>query len=269
MFDFEITSRQNPLVVRLAKLTDKRHRAAERMFLCEGIKLAEEAAEAGAVRYLLCTPDAAALPRVQAVIRKASDTDGCTTVSVTREVMEKISTENAPQGVIAVCGMLDERHRDGAAELLPGSPLMILDRVRDPGNLGTIMRSAAALGMDELILCGDCADIYSSKTVRGSMGALFRLRLSLCRDTAAAVRGIQAAGRRVLAAALTEGALPIKKAGLRSSDCTAIGNEGHGLSATVLDLADGSVIIPMRAGNESLNAAVAAAVFMWEVCNLD
>ena len=128
------------------------------------------------------------------------------------------------------------------------------------------MRSAAALGMDELILCGDCADIYSSKTVRGSMGALFRLKLSLCRDSAAAVRGIQTAGRRVLAAALADNARPVKQAGLRASDCIAIGNEGHGLGREVLDLCDGSVIIPMRAGSESLNAATAAAIFMWEIC---
>ena len=256
MFDFEITSRQNPLVVRLAKLADKRHRAAERMFLCEGIKLAEEAAEAGAVRYLLCTPDAAALPRVQAVIRKASDTDGCTTVSVTREVMEKISTENAPQGVIAVCGMLDERHRDGAAELLPGSPLMILDRVRDPGNLGTIFRTAEAFGVTRLVLAG-CADIYNPKTVRGSMGALFSTESIAFASANDAVDAAKRAGYTVYGAALDE-------VSLCADAAVVIGTEGEGIEPDTLAACDGTLYIPM-CGGESLNCAVAASVIMWEM----
>lgn len=263
MFDLEITSRQNPLVVRLAKLSDKRHRAAERMFLCEGIKLAEEAAEAGAVRYLLCTPDAAALPRVQAVIRKVSETDGCTTVSVTREVMEKISTENAPQGVIAVCGMLDERHRDGAAEFLPGFPLIILDRVRDPGNLGTIFRTAEVFGITRLVLAG-CADIYNPKTVRGSMGALFSTESIAFASAKDAVDAAKRAGYTVYGAALDSSAVRLGEVSLCADAAVVIGTEGEGIEPDTLAACDGTLYIPM-CGGESLNCAVAASVIMWEM----
>lgn len=273
-----ITSRHNQTIVNICKLTERKHREAGRLFRFDGIKLCAEAILAGVepeIIVLRREGSTEVSERIRSICGKMPGDTGARVILLENSLFDAVSEEKSPEGVITVAKYIDKFHKivtidnNSARFDSLGGRIMLLEDIRDPGNLGTIMRSAAALGMDELILCGDCADIYSSKTVRGSMGALFRLRLSLCRDTAAAVRGIQAAGRRVLAAALTEGALHIKKAGLRSSDCIAIGNEGHGLSATVLDLADGSVIIPMRAGNESLNAAVAAAVFMWEVCNLD
>lgn len=141
---------------------------------------------------------------------------------------------------------------------------MLVEDIRDPGNLGTIMRTAAALGVDRLILIGDCADIYSSKTIRGSMGAAFRLNTLRCRDGAALVGALRAAGRRVFAAALRDDAVRLDDANLTSDDCVVIGNEGHGLSDAVIAASDGCVIIPMSAGSESLNAATAATIFMWE-----
>ena len=262
MFDLEITSRKNPLAVRLAKLADKRHRAAEHLFLCEGIKLAEEAAATGTVRYLLCTPDAAALPRVKAAADIARDA-GCTTVSVTSEVMEKISTENAPQGVIAVCEMLDGRHRHGEAEILPGAPLMIFDRVRDPGNLGTIFRTAEAFGVTRLLLAG-CADIYNPKTVRGSMGALFSTESITFDSAKSAVNAAKNAGYTVYGAALDSSALRLGEVVLDRRSAVVIGTEGEGIAPDTLAACDHTLYIPMS-GGESLNCAVAASVIMWEM----
>lgn len=262
MFDLEITSRQNPLAVRLSKLADKKYRASEGLFLCEGVKLAEEASEAGAVRYLLCTPDAAKLDRVEKIISAVQKSGNCTVVSVSREVMEKVSTENAPQGVIAVCPLLERRHRrDGA--LTAAEPLLILDRIRDPGNLGTVFRTAEAFGIGTLLLAG-CADIYNPKTVRGSMGAIFSVDSISFPDANAAIAAAKAAGYTVFGAALDEGAMRLTDAPLGRDTAVVIGTEGEGISPAALELCDGVLYIPMR-GGESLNCAIAASIIMWEL----
>lgn len=272
-----ITSRRNQTIVEICKLTERKYREASRLFRFDGIKLCAEALLSGVqpAFILLRAGDVQRVSsRIEDICGRAPSDTGARILVLENSLFDAVSEEKSPEGVITVAKYIDKSHKiatiDNKSAVFDtlGDRIMMLEDIRDPGNLGTIIRSAAALGMDELILCGDCADIYSSKTVRGSMGALFRLRLTLCRDPAAAVKGIHAAGRRVLAAALTDNALPLREAGLVRSDCIAIGNEGHGLSRELLDAADGSVIIPMRAGNESLNAATAAAVFMWEMCNL-
>lgn len=269
-----ITSRQNRSIVNICKLTDRKQREAERLFRFDGIKLCAEAilSDVEISVLLLRSGDRAEVcERIRKMCGRAPTDVAARTLVLEDRLFDAVSEEKSPEGVITVAKYIDKFHKiatinnRGVEPTFDGGRIMLLEDIRDPGNLGTIMRSAAALGIDELILCGECADIYSSKTVRGSMGALFRLRLCLCRDSAAAVRGLQAAGRRVFAAALRENALSLPEAGLRASDCIAIGNEGHGLSRALLDAADGSVIIPMRVGNESLNAASAAVIFMWEL----
>ena len=136
-----ITSRQNPLIVRLAKLADRKHRKTEGLFLAEGVKLSYEAAKAGVVEYLLVTEENLSHRAVE-----EAEQCGCEIITVSREVLEKVSTESAPQGMIAVCRMMPELHSAEAADLGEGECVLILDRVRDPGNMGTIMRSAEAFG---------------------------------------------------------------------------------------------------------------------------
>lgn len=271
-----ITSRQNQSIVGICKLTDRKWRESEQLFRFDGIKLCAEAILSGVeISTLLFrrSDRAEVCERIRGMCGRVPSDVAERTLVLEDRLFDSISEEKSPEGVITVAKYIDKFHKiatiDNKAAINVGSGrVMLLEDIRDPGNLGTIMRSAAALGIDELILCGDCADIYSSKTVRGSMGALFRLKLLRCRDSAAAVHGLQTAGRRVLAAALTEGALALPEANLRASDCIVIGNEGHGLSRALLDAADASVIIPMRAGNESLNAAAAAVIFMWELGRL-
>lgn len=256
-----ITSRQNPLIVRLAKLQERKYRRSEGMYLAEGIKLSGEAAEAGITEYLLITEEHSACKTAETVKHGGGEA-----VIVTREVLAKISTESAPQGMIAVCRMQPELH-----EVIPeGAPLpeitadktLILDRVRDPGNLGTMLRTAEAFGGIQLLLAG-CADIYSPKTVRGSMGAVFRLHTVEFADTATAVKAAKAAGAYVLGAALDSTAERLGDTPLPERSAVVIGTEGQGISADVLDACDGKLYIPMT-GGESLNCSVAAAVIMWE-----
>ena len=143
---------------------------------------------------------------------------------------------------------------------------MAFESLRDPGNLGTVIRSASAFGVDTLILSADCADIYNPKTLRGAMGAIFSREILICNDFSAALSRFSCEGRRVLAATLDTESVPVGKAALNERDIVLIGNEGHGLSKSAVDASDLSVILPINTGHgvESLNAATAASVFMWE-----
>ena len=145
-----------------------------------------------------------------------------------------------------------------------GERLVLIESVRDPSNVGAIIRSASALGVDRLIMSADCADVYHPRAVRASMGTLFDQRIDRVPSLAEAIEAIRQSGRRVFAAALREDAAILGELPLASGDCVVIGNEGHGLSGEVLDACDGCVIIPMTERAESLNAAVAASLLMWE-----
>lgn len=142
--------------------------------------------------------------------------------------------------------------------------IVLLEAVRDPSNIGAIIRSAAAIGVDRLILSADCADIYNPRAVRASMGTLFNQPIDRVSDMAQTVRDLAACGRRVFAAALDERAMHLGSFEILHGDCVVIGNEGHGLSQGVIDACTNSVIIPMSGRAESFNAAVAASLLMWE-----
>lgn len=139
----------------------------------------------------------------------------------------------------------------------------MLETIQDPGNLGTILRTANALSVDTVILTGDCADVWNPKTVRATMGAVFRQRFyemerGEMRDYLARH------GLKLYGAALSDRAGDLRRVDLRAA-AVAIGSEGQGLSKELLALCDGELIIPMNAQCESLNAAVAAAIVMWEL----
>lgn len=140
---------------------------------------------------------------------------------------------------------------------------VVLESVQDPGNVGTVIRTANALGVDAVILAGDCADTTSPRCVRATMGAAFRQGIVEA-DLPGLARLLGGWDLPLYGAALAEGALDIRSAEL-SRAAVAIGNEGHGLSPELLGLCTGRVIIPMAPGSESLNAAVAAAIVMWEL----
>lgn len=143
------------------------------------------------------------------------------------------------------------------------SNAIVLENVQDPGNVGTVIRTASAFGIDSVILVGDCADPYNFKTVRSAMGALFRQRI-LSVDLTGLGELLRTNGIKLYGAALSDLAEDIRKVDIRSA-AVAIGSEGQGLSKVFLESCDGQVIIPMLPHSESLNAAVAASVVMWEM----
>ncbi len=260
-----ISSRSNGTIAAYGKLSDKKHRDESRLFLAEGIKLAEEALLHVETETLVVSEDAVKEenPRVMALTDAASE-KGVRIIAAGAPAFDKLTSEKAPQGVIAVCRYMD-RHSSVTdfAAWQEGKRIVILDHIQDPGNLGTIIRSAAAMGFDGIITVSS-ADIYGTKTLRASMGAVFRSAIFAADDPVSHITALQKKGRRVLSAALGEVSLTLGEAELRKDDCIVIGNEGHGIDESILRASDAALKIPMTEGSESLNAAAAAAVIMWE-----
>ncbi len=264
-----ISSRQNPYVMRVASLSDNKGRAREGLFKFGGFKLFSEAVACGIViERVILREDAA--PRLEGEVRRIMPkADICI---FSESAFDKVSDEKSPEGIITVAKRIDKITKiatiDNIANLLPPDATVIaLESLRDPGNLGTIIRSAAAFGIDTLILSADCADVYNTRTVRGAMGALFSRRILITDDFSALIKKLSEGGRRTLAATLSPDAETLGSAELLRTDCVVIGNEGHGLSDETVRACTNAVIIPMRSGVgvESLNAATAASIFMWEL----
>lgn len=261
-----ITSRRNRDVVEAAGLLEKKYREKTGLFRIDGIKLAREAAQC-AVPVERVFLRESTKERVMELLGDAQL--DCRATLVSDEVFDKLSDEKSPEGIICIA-----KHLDNIAKFVKidsGDPrfsdkkrLFFAESVRDPGNLGTLVRSANALGRDRMVITSDCADLYNPKTLRASMGAIFRIEIAIVDCAAEAIAATRANGRRVFAAALDESAQKLGAFPLLESDCFIVGNEGHGLSAETVKACTSSVYIPMKAGAESLNAAAAAAVILWE-----
>ncbi len=265
-----ISSRQNPTVKATVGLAEKKHRRAEKLFRFDGHKLLAEAVKSGLkIEYLLVSEAASA--EVLCTVEN-TPIEGERVYILTAELFERISEEKAPEGVIAVARVPERLHREldkSKADVYTADSkekLLLAESVRDPGNLGTLIRSCAALGIDRLIITDDCADLYNARTVRAAMGGLFRLEIDIVAQKALPlfIQALRAGGRRIYATALTQDAAPIGTLTLGAGDAFLIGNEGHGLSREAIEACDGCAIIPMSEGSESLNAAVAGAICIWE-----
>ena len=246
-----ITSRQNPLVARLRKLgNDKKIRRQEGIFLCEGTKLVGEALSWKAGVETLVVAEGIALP--------GELPDTVRVVEVPADLLKAVSTVDTPQGMLAVCRAPD---LTPPRTLEPGLYL-VLDGVQDPGNVGTVWRTADAFGAEGVFLLPGCAEPFSPKTVRSTMGACFRLPVweTGLEDLTALLGG---AGLPLYATALREDTADLRSVRLDRA-AVVIGSEGRGVSQAVLDACALTLKIPMRDRCESLNAAVAASVVLWE-----
>ena len=245
-----ITSRSNPLMSHIRKLTSSgAYRRKTGAFVCDGRKLLSEAQQWHIPMSAVVFCDGETPP----------EAPGARLVQVSRELMAYIAPSDTPQGVLAVCTMAEMP----LPEALMGRRYLLLDGVQDPGNVGTILRTADAFDCDGMFLVGACADLYNPKTVRATMGALFRLPVWRCAPAQA--KGLlSTAGIPLLGAALRSDTRDVRQVDYTRA-AVAIGSEGRGLSEEVLALCDQTVRIPMSERCESLNAAVAASVLLWEM----
>ena len=266
-----ISSRQNPVVKWAASLSDKKSREKNASFIAEGEKLCFEAALSSLpVSHIFVSESKrdAILPRIKEAY-SGSLYDDTRVICLSDSAFEKISTEKAPQGIIIIIKYLDFFRRVDIIYnvdffLSPDERAIALCSLRDPSNLGAVIRSAVAFGVEHIILSADSADLYNPKTVRAAMGGLFKIKASIVSDFSGFVKAARKAGRRVFAAELTDSAIALNEACVSSTDIFVIGNEGHGIPREVSVECDKSVFIPISSDTESLNAAVAASILLWE-----
>lgn len=276
MYGDIITSRQNTLVRNVCALSEKKTRRESGLFRFDGIKLLGEAMSANiAIRQVFFNAETdGRAPEYIRSVRDELESGGAKVVAVSASVFDKISEEKSPEGIVTVAEIPRELCRTYAQRSDQPSPaerILVAESLRDPANLGTIMRSAYALGIDRLVLTDDCAEIYSPKTIRAAMGAAFRMSTLTVKGSELAefIGLLRESGRCVYATALYENAKTLGDIKLRACDCFVIGNEGHGLSDSAVRACDASVIIPMREDAESLNAAAAAAICIWETARAE
>ena len=268
-----IRSRQNRTVVELCKLTDRKARESQRLFRFDGVKLFCEAVKKGVELQTVVMRESsvkALTERLRKTCGNAVFDGSWRVLLLSDELFDKISEEKSPEGIITIAKYIDKFQKFAtiynSADFLRmrNESVVLLESVRDPSNIGAVIRSAAAIGVDRLIISEDCADIYHPKAVRASMGTLFDQRIDRVPDLCEVIRGLRESGRRVFAAALDDRAVRLGSFPIKTGDCVVIGNEGHGLSSDVIAACDHSVIIPMTDRAESFNAAVAASILMWE-----
>lgn len=255
----QIESRQNAALKHIARLQrDKKYRLACGELVGEGEKLLYEAMQSGMRLQTVIMRDSGldSLARAQCY---QAEQQGARLYQTSPELFALACDAVTPQGVVFSCAVPEY----DIAALHKAQRLLLLDGVQDPGNLGTILRTAEAFAIDAVILCAGTADFTAPKVVRATMGALFRqpiYRLPL----AQAVEAARQAALPIYAAALTQEAVPIAQCACTSA-AVIIGSEGHGVSQAALALCDKAVILPMAGRAESLNAGIAAAIFMWEM----
>lgn len=242
-----VSSRKNQAITHLKALSsDIAYRYENSEYLCEGEKMLREAlsCEADIAKVLWCEKPSFPLDK------------DIKQYTCPPELLQYASPLKSSRGPLFSVHMnkFKVEHVKSA---------LILENVQDPGNVGTVIRTADAMGIDVVVLTGNCADVYNFKTVRSTMGAIFRQRIVLA-DIPKIRDLTKNNGLKLYCAALSDTALNIRSVNLHNS-AVAIGSEGAGLSDEILSACDGQIIIPMKGQSESLNAAVAASIIMWEM----
>ena len=256
-----ITAFSNPLIKRVRNLRDKRHRREEGLFLAEGLRILAEADEAGALPlWLFYAADSAGHPIVRTLIAKVEAAGG-EAIETSRDILHKLSGKDNPQTVLGVY-----RQFDTALETLDrgkSAIWLVAQAMRDPGNLGTMLRTGDAVGAGGLILIDDCVDPFSVEAVRASMGALFTQSIAHARWDA--FMPWLRSGPGQLVGTSLEASEDYRAPGYTAPTFLLIGNEAQGLPPDYAAACDLRVRIPMLGKADSLNAAIAGAVMAYEV----
>ena len=253
----EITSVHNPQVQRLRELQKAKYRRESGLFLAESAKMVREAIALNLCRTLIV--DGRRRQEHEGLMADAQAA-GCEVLLVTEAIMQAISEQKTPQGICCTVQIPQEPQR------LSGRLLVAMDGVQDPGNVGTILRTADAAGLDGAILSEQCADVFGPKTLRATMGSVFRVPVTVTDDLPGYLRGLRTQGYSVLSSQL-DGEPFYQRGALPGRVCVIIGNEGQGITRRTLDSCTHRFRLPMHGGAESLNAAIAAAIMMYDLMN--
>ncbi len=251
-----ITSMSNQIIKEVRSLSNKKGRKTAQAILLEGYRLVKDALDSGAeIRYLIISDSF-----FQKEELFLSQMPNIKSVQVPDELFSRISETESPQGILAVA----EKPVYDKKEIINSIKRVIaLEDIQDPGNLGTIIRSADACGFDAVFLSKDSVDPYNPKVIRSTMGSLFHVPVIIEENFTEALHALKS-NNILLAAAHIRDALPCWQADMSGKVAVIIGNEGNGLSDKVLNLVDINVMIPMPGKAESLNASAAASILIYE-----
>lgn len=254
-----ITSTSNGKVKHLVSLKKKkRFRDSEKVFLIEGVRMFREVPE-GLLLEIYVTQDF--YEKEKQLVEEKKKASGAMMEILADSVFEYVSDTKTPQGILCVARQMEDKLEEISGGDHP--LLLVLDNLQDPGNLGTIMRTAEAAGVTGIIMSRDCVDIYNPKTIRSTMGSVFRVPFAYAEDLRSAIIDLQKKKISFYAAHL-EGICAYDEISYLGKSAFLIGNEGNGLREEIAECADEYIKIPMCGQVESLNAAVAAAVLMFE-----
>ncbi len=254
----EISSKDNKLIKYIAKLqSSSKFRREEKRFVAEGLRVCTEAVLSGAeIVTVLVTENA---------LNKHSDAlkcllEACSDTYLTSEkAMAAACDTQTPQGVVCIIKTLDNNIDLDTIN----NKYILAENVQDPSNLGTILRTADALGLSGVIMTKDCCDIYSPKVCRGAMGALYRVPFRIIDSAPDFIRSFNITGTSY--AAVVRDAQSVTECAFDGNSLVAIGNEGNGLTEETANACTYRITIPMSSNAESLNAAIAAGILMWEM----
>ncbi len=257
----EITAYSNPLIKRVRQLREKRHRREEGLFLAEGLRILTEARESGRLpQYLFFARESAAHPLVRALITDVEAAGG-DAIETVPDILSKLSGKDNPQSVVGVFAEFAQSL--GSLDRGSAAIWLVAERLRDPGNLGTILRTGDAVGAGGLILIGECVDPFSVEAVRASMGALFTV--PIVQAEWGEFLGWLRSGPGQLVGLSLDTKTDYRRAAYTSPTFLLTGNEAQGMPADYAAQCDLLVKIPMLGKADSLNAAVATAVMAYQV----
>lgn len=257
-----IKSKDNPGIKALCALNSmKKEREKTGLFICEGPKLASDALRSGFIMQELYLTDKALL-KYDDIAQELIENSPHSRL-ITEEISKKISATEAPQGIYAVYKRLD--NTACGVKIISGGKYILLAGIQDPGNLGTIIRTAEALGITALYTDKTCPELFSPKVLRASMGGVFRLPVQENCDFLGLTADMRDCGIKVYATAIENNAASVTEVSFERGAAVMIGNEGSGLTEEQISYCDESLMIPMGEQAESLNAAAAATIFIWEM----
>lgn len=256
----KINSRDNPKIKEYAKLfSSKSKRDESGLFCVEGYKLLKEAEKSGVkIETVFVTSDC--LKRYGEELEKLFQ--DAKAYLIAEEIEKKLTEQKSPQGVYAVC-----RKKENISEIgsVSKGKYVMLVNLQDTGNVGTIIRTAEALGIKGVILTSKTCDPFSPKVIRGSMGSVFRIPIIVAEDEYQAVEAFKKANMTVYASVVDSDATSLSDASFSDNSVLLIGNEGNGLEKTLAESASERITIRMSGNTESLNASMASCILMWEM----
>ena len=259
-----INSKDNEKLKSAAKLVQsKKERMERKEFLTEGYRLCMDALQSGKKpKRVFVTEQLLKKENCEVILANCEET-----YLIPSQLAQKLSDTQSPQGIFCVFSMPDNRDEIAkkSLEQTQRKRVIVLSSLQDPGNIGTIIRSCEAFGIDLIVMSSDCPDLYSPKMIRATMGGVFRMPVLVTDCLKEEILSMKQNGMRVYAAALKQHAIPIVEVSFEYPSAVVIGNEANGLTEEIIGVCSAAMIIPMQGRAESLNAATAASIAAWEM----